>query len=138
MKKVKYAVCYKKNGYVIDEFTTREKAEKALARYEEYDKQEGFNEEDLYEVIDWRTNDDNSRDDISCCTDNECGSGDNRGKKMKRVIKEVDYKGHKITLFDDEFGQRFAIIDQNDQKLYDSLNDAKRVIRGEQPKFEII
>lgn len=51
MKEImKYAVCCKENGDAIDEFATREEAAKALAKYEEFDKQEGIYEEDFYEV----------------------------------------------------------------------------------------
>lgn len=53
------------------------------------------------------------------------------------VIKEVSYKGHTITMFEDGFHQEFAIIDGDESKLYDSIADAKRVIRGEQPHYEI-
>jgi hypothetical protein len=53
------------------------------------------------------------------------------------VINEVNYKGHVITRFYDVFQQEFAIIDNDESKLYDSIADAKRVIRGEQPNYEI-
>ena len=57
---------------------------------------------------------------------------------MKKVIvKEVSYKGHLITKFEDGFHQEFVIIDNDESKLYDSIADAKRVIRGEQPICEI-
>ena len=55
----------------------------------------------------------------------------------KNIIKEVSYKGHTITMFEDGFHQEFAIIDNDESKLYDSIADAKRVIRGEQPYYEI-
>lgn len=55
----------------------------------------------------------------------------------KNIIKEISYKGHVITLFEDCFHQEFAIIDNNESMLYDSIADAKRVIRGEQPYYEI-
>lgn len=54
------------------------------------------------------------------------------------VIKEVSYKGHTITMFEDDFQQVFTIIDNDESKLYSSIADAKRVIRGEQPYYEII
>lgn len=57
--------------------------------------------------------------------------------KTMNIIKEVSYKGHTITMFEDGFSQKFAIIDGDESKLYDSIADAKRVIRGEQPKYEI-
>lgn len=57
---------------------------------------------------------------------------------MKRnIIKEVKYKGHTITMFEDDFHQEFTIIDGDCSELYDSITDAKRVIRGEQPFYEI-
>ncbi len=56
---------------------------------------------------------------------------------IKNIVKEVNYKGHKITMFEDGFQQEFAIIDNDESKLYDSITDAKRVIRGEQPYYEI-
>ena len=55
----------------------------------------------------------------------------------KNIIKEVSYKGHAITMFEDGFHQKFVIIDNDESKLYDSIADAKRVIRGEQPYYEI-
>lgn len=55
----------------------------------------------------------------------------------KNIIKEVSYKGHAITMFEDGFHQEFVIIDNDGSKLYDSIADAKRVIRGEQPYYEI-
>lgn len=57
---------------------------------------------------------------------------------VEKILKETSYKGHKITLFDTGFNQSFAIIDNDKTKLYDSIADAKRVIRGEQPLYEII
>ena len=47
----------------------------------------------------------------------------------KKIIKEVSYKGHTITMFEDGFHQEFVIIDNDESKLYDSIADAKRVIR---------
>lgn len=57
---------------------------------------------------------------------------------VEEIIKEVKYKGHTITLFDTGFNQSFAMIDGDETKLYSSIADAKRVIRGEQPLYEII
>ena len=57
--------------------------------------------------------------------------------KAKNIIREVSYKGHIITVFEDGFHQEFVIIDNDESKLYDSIADAKRVIRGEQPYYEI-
>ncbi len=55
--------------------------------------------------------------------------------KAKNIIREVSYKGHIITVFEDGFHQEFVIIDNDESKLYDSIADAKRVIRGEQPYY---
>ncbi len=55
----------------------------------------------------------------------------------RNIIKEISYKGHTITVFEDDFHQEFVIIDRNYSKLYDSIADAKRVIRGEQPYYEV-
>jgi len=57
--------------------------------------------------------------------------------KIMDVIKEVSYKGHTITMFEDGFHQEFAIIDGDESKLYDSIADAKRVARGGRPHYEI-
>lgn len=57
--------------------------------------------------------------------------------KIMNVIKEVSYKGRTITMFEDGFHQEFAIIDGDESKLYDSIADAKRVVRGEQSHYEI-
>lgn len=57
--------------------------------------------------------------------------------EVKNIIKEVKYKGHTITVFEDGFHQEFAIIDNDTTKLYDSMADAKRVARGEQPYYEV-
>ena len=55
--------------------------------------------------------------------------------KYNKVVKEISYKGHSIKKVVDDFGQEFFLIDDN-AKLYFSLADAKRVVRGEQPKYE--
>ena len=57
--------------------------------------------------------------------------------KTNKTFKEVSYKGHTVTIFKDAFSQDFAIIDGDYSKLYASIADAKRVIRGEQPYCEI-
>lgn len=57
--------------------------------------------------------------------------------KTMNIIKEVSYKDHTITMFEDDFHQEFAIIDNDESKLYISIADANRVIRGEQPYYEI-
>lgn len=55
--------------------------------------------------------------------------------KYNEVAKEISYKGHSIKMVVDGFGQEFFLIDDN-AKLYFSLSDAKRIVRGEQPKYE--
>jgi hypothetical protein len=52
-------------------------------------------------------------------------------------ISSSKHEGHIITVFEDGFHQEFVIIDNDESKLYDSIADAKRVIRGEQPYYEI-
>lgn len=59
--------------------------------------------------------------------------------KHEKNFKSVKfYKGHQIVLFEDAFHQEFAIIDMDDTKLYASITDAIRVLKGQKPKFEII
>lgn len=58
-----------------------------------------------------------------------------REKKFKSV---KFYKGHQIVLFEDAFHQEFAIIDMDNTKLYDSIADAIRALKGQKPKFEVI
>lgn len=53
-----------------------------------------------------------------------------------KTLKTVQYKGCEISLVEDAYMQVFAVI-SGDDKLYASIADAKRVIRGEQPKYEI-
>ena len=54
------------------------------------------------------------------------------------VIKEVSYKGHTITMLEDEFQQVFVIIDNDESEMYFNIADAKRVIRGAQPYYVTI
>ena len=54
------------------------------------------------------------------------------------IINKVSYKGHIISHIEDGFQQDFAIIDDNKKELYASVSDAKRVINGLQPKYEVI
>lgn len=54
------------------------------------------------------------------------------------TIKEVSYKGRVISLLEDGFHQEFAIIDGNEEKMYASISDAKRVISGLPPKYELV
>jgi hypothetical protein len=55
--------------------------------------------------------------------------------KYNEVAKEVSYKCHSIKMVIDGFGQEFFLVDDS-AKLYFSMADAKKVIRGEQPKYE--
>lgn len=57
--------------------------------------------------------------------------------KLKRV-QEIVYKNHIITKIIDGFGQESVIIDNNFDKEFVSITDAKRVIRGLKPKYEFI
>ena len=54
------------------------------------------------------------------------------------TINEVSYRGHIISHVEDGFQQDFAIIDDNKKELYASVSDAKRVINGLQPKYEVM
>lgn len=40
-------------------------------------------------------------------------------------------------MFEDVFHQEFAIIDNDMTNLYDSIADAKKVIRGERPIYQV-
>lgn len=53
------------------------------------------------------------------------------------IIKEQTYKGHAIKKVEDVLGQEFVFID-NEEKPYVSITDAKRVINGQSPIYEII
>lgn len=57
--------------------------------------------------------------------------------EIKKIIREIKYKGHCITKFEDPFGQWFVIIDNDTTDLFDSIIDAKRVINGEERKYVI-
>lgn len=50
-----------------------------------------------------------------------------------KVIKEVEYKGHKLTLVEDVFEQQSVRIDGVVEPDYASIADAKRVVNGEAP-----
>lgn len=54
------------------------------------------------------------------------------------TIKKMSYKGHIISCIEDGFQQEFAIIDDKKDTIYASASDAKRVIKGLQPKYEVI
>lgn len=54
------------------------------------------------------------------------------------TINKVNYKGHVITHIEDVFNQEFAIIDDNNEAMYASVSDAKRVINGLRPKYEVM
>ena len=55
----------------------------------------------------------------------------------KRIIREVSHKGHMITVFEDGFHQESVIMDNDESKPYDGIADAKRVIGGGQPYYEM-
>lgn len=57
--------------------------------------------------------------------------------KLERV-QEIVYKNHIITKIIDDFGQESVIIDNNFDKEFVSIADAKRVIRGLKPKYEFV
>lgn len=62
--------------------------------------------------------------------------------KVEKIIKKLRYKNHDICVTEDAFMQRFTRIVSDDvfikyPKRYASIEDAKRVIRGEQPKYVI-
>ena len=62
--------------------------------------------------------------------------------KVEKVIKKLRYKNHGICVTEDAFMQRFTRIVSDDvfikyPKRYASIEAAKRVIRGEQPKYVI-
>lgn len=62
------------------------------------------------------------------------------------IQKETNYKGHTITLFHDVLGQVLVMIDRKqynglrveNKNLFASVQDAKRFINGEQPKYMIL
>nr|DAN74428.1 MAG TPA: hypothetical protein [Caudoviricetes sp.] len=59
-------------------------------------------------------------------------------KSEFKTIKKISYKGHVISSIEDFFCQEFAIIDDNKENMYASVSDAKRVINGLQPKYEVM
>lgn len=61
---------------------------------------------------------------------------------VEKIIKKLQYRNYEICVVEDAFMQRFARIVSDDvfikyPKRYASIEDAKRVIRGEQPKYVI-
>lgn len=56
---------------------------------------------------------------------------------MKTILKQTTYKGHKITLYIDEYNNEFAMIDNYNIILYASISDCKRVINGTPPLYTI-
>lgn len=55
-----------------------------------------------------------------------------------KVVKVVNYKKHKITKLVDGFGQESVVIDNDFEKEFVSIADAKRVINGLKPMYEFI
>lgn len=58
-------------------------------------------------------------------------------KKLEKV-QEITYKNHILTKLVDGFGQESVIIDNNFEKKFVSIADAKRVINGLKPMYEFI
>lgn len=61
---------------------------------------------------------------------------------VEKIIKKLQYKNYEICVVEDAFMQRFTRIVSDDvfikyPKRYASIEDAKRAIRGEQPKYVI-
>ena len=54
----------------------------------------------------------------------------------KNIIREVSYKGHIITVFEDGFHQEFVIIDNDESKLYDSIADVRAVAKNVAKEFD--
>jgi hypothetical protein len=56
---------------------------------------------------------------------------------MKIIIKNsMRYKGHTIENIEDNFAQKFALVDN--EKLFASASDAKRYINGIPQKYQIL
>lgn len=58
-------------------------------------------------------------------------------KKLEKV-QEFTYKNHILTKLVDGFGQESVIIDNDFEKEFVSIADAKRVVNGLKPKYEFI
>lgn len=58
-------------------------------------------------------------------------------KKLEKV-QEITYKNHIFTKLVNGFGQESVIIDNNFEKEFVSIADAKRVINGLKPMYEFI
>ena len=59
---------------------------------------------------------------------------------MKRLekVQEISYKNHILTKLVDGFGQESVIIDNDFEKEFTSIADAKRVVNGLKPMYEFI
>ena len=54
------------------------------------------------------------------------------------LVNIVDYKGRTIVVTKDNNGDKVVFVDYDRLHPYCSVADAKRVIRGENPKFTMI
>ena len=55
-------------------------------------------------------------------------------KKLEKV-QEISYKNHILTKLVDGFGQESVIIDNDFEKEFTSIADAKRVVNGLKPMY---
>ena len=58
-------------------------------------------------------------------------------KKLEKV-QEISYNNHILTKLVDGFGQESVIIDNDFEKEFVSIADAKRVVNGLKPMYEFI
>lgn len=58
--------------------------------------------------------------------------------KKSEIVQEISYKNHILTKLVDGFGQEFVIIDNDFEKEFVSIADAKRVVNGLKPIYEFI
>ena len=58
--------------------------------------------------------------------------------KDQKKVQEISYKNHILTKLVDGFGQESVIIDNDFEKEFVSIADAKRVINGLKPMYEFI
>lgn len=54
------------------------------------------------------------------------------------TIKEQVYKNRTITKVEDAIGQELVFIDNDFSKPFASIADAKRIINGKQPIYQVI
>lgn len=58
--------------------------------------------------------------------------------KKVRKVQEITYKNHILTKLVDCFGQESVIVDNDFEKEFVSIADAKRVVNGLKPMYEFI